>query len=115
MYPAMNNLWSDKCYPKFSRHVLSGQSDRGFVIFKKIEPLDISRMPDTISSILKKVETLDKKQRRTILLMMDCMGVKIIPHGDGSRVDLAACTIKQIRVLASFLDEISPVSFENRI
>ena len=87
----------------------------GLLYLKKIEPLDIRKMPDTISSILKKVETLDKTQRRTILLMMNAMGVKIITHGDGSRVDLASCTIKQIRVLSSFLDEISPVSFENRI
>jgi hypothetical protein len=72
-------------------------------------------MPGTVGAILKKVDTLDKTQRRTILMMMDCMGIKIHQHATGSRIDLGSCTIKQIRVLASFLDELAPISYQNKI
>jgi len=69
----------------------------------------------TIETIIRKIDTLDKSQRTTVMLLMHHMGCKLIEHADGTRVDLNACTVGQIQVISSFLKEMAPLSPDDRI
>ena len=69
----------------------------------------------TVQEVIEKVERMNLKDRKFILLVISKMGVKVHEHGDGSRVDLSALTPGQFAALTSIIEQLAPIEQINRI